>query len=130
MDLFLVLYFCRIHQLIIHYVFGTFSISQLAVVLFFIMCSAEIQTMYFKVKQFNSKTLMQCNTKYVAVKSKSKVIVMNKSSAPKTNLLSATLVVWLFSLDSLRSNVFVIQLNHRPELNYYVSEYPSSKMKK
>ena len=48
-----------------HYVCGTFSIQQLAVVLFFMRCSIDIQTMYFKVKQSNSKTLMQCSTKYV-----------------------------------------------------------------
>ena len=29
-------------------------------------CSKDIQTMYFKVKQFNTKTLMQCNTKYMS----------------------------------------------------------------
>ena len=34
LNLFLVSYFCRILQLIIHYVFGTFSIKQLVVVLF------------------------------------------------------------------------------------------------
>ena len=29
-------------------------------------CSKDIQTMYFKVKQFNTKTLTQCNTKYMS----------------------------------------------------------------
>ena len=44
--------------------------------------------------------------------------LLNKNSAPKTNLLSATLVFLPFSLDSLRSNPFVIQLN--ADLNWIV----------
>ena len=46
------------------------------------------------------------------------VNIMNKNSAHKTNLLLAILVVSPLSLDSLRSNAFVIQLNHRPERKY------------
>ena len=57
------LFFCRSHQLIIHCVFGTSSVQQLAVVLLSYEVSTDIQTTYFKVKQLNSKILMQCNTK-------------------------------------------------------------------